>query len=115
MKRRRTRFPDKYQVGKSNTVPYVPNESWNDRHYRRKQAALDRQKEIEEWCKLSRWRLLVTNEGHHWAFYTKQNKMVEWFPSSGKFVIGKQWKEGIHIHDVDQLREVLEVCKQEEK
>lgn len=113
--RKRVSFRDRYRLGKSDTVPYISNESWNERHQRRKDAALERKAEVDTWCRKNKWTIRIANNGHHWIFKTVKLKMVEWFPSSGKLVIGKQWRKGIHIHDVDQLLLVLEICVDEEK
>ena len=106
--RSRKRNPDKYQVGRSSLVPYVASESWEERHRRRKQVALENKGEVEAWCRKHHWTLRVTNGGHHWQFRTDKNKLIEWFPSSGKLAIGQNWKEGIHCHDYQQLLKVLE-------
>lgn len=111
----RKRFRDKFNIGRSGSVPYKPGEHWTERHSRRKAEALKRQQEVEGWCEKNGWSLRINNEGHHWIFITSQRKMIEWFPSSGKLVIGKQWKQGFHVHDVDQLFEVLKVCLENEK
>lgn len=107
--RKRMRNPDKYKVGRSSLVPYIKSESWQQRHRRRMQAALEHKEEVEHWCQKQKWRLDVKNNGHHWTFYTHQNKIIEWWPSSGKLAIGKSWKEGIHCHDYKQLLKVLKM------
>lgn len=107
--RRRVRNPDKYKLGRSSLVPYIESESWQERHSRRMKTALENQDKVETWCVSHKWKLYVHNNGHHWVFYTDQNKVVEWWPSSGKLAIGKQWKEGIHCHDYKQLLKVLEM------
>jgi len=107
--RRKTRNPDKYQLGRSSLAPYISSESWQTRHHRRMNLALQNKAEVELWCKKHRWRLEVKNNGHHWIFWTHQNKMIEWWPSSGKLTIGKNWKSGIHCHDYQQLLETLEM------
>lgn len=107
--RRRFRNPDKYKVGRSSLVPYVESESWQERHKRRKQVALENKDKVEQWCRKHKWWLRINNDGHHWIFVTHEKKMIEWFPSSGKLAIGKKWKEGIHCHDYEQLLKVLEL------
>lgn len=107
--RRRTRNPDKYVIGRSSLVPYVESESWKERHRRRMKAALAEKNEVQRWCANHRWRLHINNNGHHWVFITHQNKFIEWWPSSGKLVIGKQWNKGIHCHDYKQLLKTLEM------
>lgn len=34
---------------------------------------------------------------------TTGTKIAEWWPSSAKLVLNKDWDNGIHTHDVDQL------------
>jgi hypothetical protein len=107
--RKRVRNPDKYILGRSSLVPYIASESWQERHNRRMKTALENKDEVETWCHKNKWKLLIRNNGHHWTFYTSENKMIEWWPSSGKLAIGKKWKEGIHCHDYQQLLKVLEL------
>lgn len=111
----RKRYRDKYVIGKSSTVPYIQNESWDVRHKRRKHEAVKRKDEVKMWCLGAGWSFRTANNDHHWIFITKSKKMIEWFPSSGKFSIGKKWQETIHMHDVDQLIKVLAVCQEEEE
>lgn len=107
MRRRRTRNPDKYVIGRSSLVPYIASEHWSQRHSRRKKNALDHLPEIQKWCREHQWSLRITNGGHQWTFTTHQKKLIEWWPSSGKIVIGKKWDEGIHCHDYKQLLELF--------
>jgi len=115
MKRRRERIRDKFYVGRSTSVPFVENESWDERHRRRKRTAVERKPEVEEWCREHKWFFRTSNNNHHWIFITEKRKMIEWFPSSGKFGIGKQWHKTFHVHDVDQLLQLLEECVQGER
>jgi len=108
--RKRTRNPDKYRMGRSSIAPYVASEGWQTRHHRRMQAALANSHEVEVWCERHKWRFSIKNNGHHWVFVTSEDKMIEWWPSSGKLAIGKKWPEGIHCHDYQQLLEVLEMA-----
>jgi hypothetical protein len=108
--RKRYRNKDKYQVGRSSLVPYIASESWQERHRRRMQHAMDNKEKVQAWCDKHKWILRVNNNGHHWIFLTKEKKMIEWWPSSGKIAIGKKWKEGIHCHDYKQLLKVLEMA-----
>ncbi len=105
----RKRFKDRYKVGKSSIVPYIQNEGWSERHSRRKQCAAENEKSINEWCHKYGWTMRISNQGHHWIFITNTHKMIEWFPSSGKLVIGKQWDKGIHCHDYRQLLKIFRI------
>lgn len=109
----RKRFRDKHQVGKSKAVPYHHGEQWKERHNRRKEVALENKGVIETWCKKNKFTIRITNVGHHWIVRNPNNKSIQWFPSSGKLVIGNQWKEGIHVHDIYQFIEILKLCKEE--
>jgi len=109
---KRKRFPDKYNVGKSSVVPYIESEGWKERHDRRKQSALDNKEKIQSWCNNHRWSMRISNAGHHWIFITQSQKMVEWFPSSGKLAIGKQWHAGIHCHDYEQLLSLFKTIQE---
>ncbi len=35
-------------------------------------------------------------------------RLVEWWPSSAKLVLNKQWSKGIHCHDWQQARDFLD-------
>jgi len=109
MRRRTRRNPDVYKIGNSGLVPFIESESWKERHNRRMKVALENQPKVEAWCRTHKWKLYVKNNGHHWCFYTHENKMIQWWPSSGKLVIGKQYGEGIHCHDYKQLLKTLEI------
>ena len=107
--RKRSRNPDKYKKGRSSLVPYIESESWKTRHQRRMKHALENKDKVELWCQKHKWKMYVNNEGHHWLFFSSIGKMVEWWPSSGKLVIGKQYKKGIHCHDYKQLLEIFKL------
>lgn len=47
------------------------------------------------------------NEGHHW-WLNEDKFLAEWWPSSAKLVINKQWNEGRHCHDYRQALEMIE-------
>lgn len=110
MRRSRRRMPDKYKLGPSSMVPFVDSESWQERHARRKNEALKHVEEVRSWCNNHHWSFTVNNNGHHWIFITQRKKMIQWWPSSGKFVIGKFYEKGFHCHDYLQLLEALEAA-----
>jgi hypothetical protein len=73
------------------------------------ETAFQNKDKLQEWCNKHRWKMRIANDGYHWIFYTNENKIIEWFPSTGKLAIGKKWKEGIHCHDYEQLLKVFEI------
>lgn len=111
MIRNRSRNPDKYKKGRSSLVPYIESESWKERYQRRMKHALQNKQKVENWCGKNKWKMFINNEGHHWVFFTNERKIIEWWPSSGKLIIGKQWKQGVHCHDYIQLLEVFTIAQ----
>jgi len=111
MNRKRKR--DKYYVGKSKTVPFRKNENWRERHDRRKEAALTQRETVEGWCRRNKFTIQITNNGHHWQMRNPNNKSIQWWPSSGKLVIGSFWNKGVHVHDIYQLIDILVRCKED--
>ena len=107
-KRRRRRRPDKKFVGPSEVAPFVPGESAMERHARRKGIALASVPAFESWCEANDWKIEVKNNGHHWIMVHRDGTLAEWWPSSAKLVLEKRWNKGVHCHDVDQVRRVLE-------
>lgn len=103
---KRARYKDVKQVGQSALVPFQPNESWQDRHARRKEENLRHESEFKQWCRENQWILKVANEVHHWMLKRKQ-QYIQWWPSSAKVVINEKWDQGIHCHDYEQLKQIL--------
>lgn len=103
---RRKRFADRTSMGKSKVIPYRRWERFNDRHERRLKTNLLQQDEIASWCIHRGIALRVTNDGHHWQFRW-HGHIGEWWPASAKFVIDKRWRNGIHVHDWQQLKAAI--------
>jgi hypothetical protein len=87
-------------------VPYRVGEGARLRHYRRLDANLGFQASVEKWCKSQGFDLRITNNGHHWQL-TKDHFLAEWWPSSAKLVLNKEWDQGIHCHDYKQALAVI--------
>jgi len=107
-----TRYDDNRKAGRSETIPFIEGERACDRHQRKKDTNLGKLPEIFEWCKEQGLLLKVLNEGYHWVFKKKDWFVADWWPSSAKLVIGRQWDKGIHCHDHNQVqRKILEAVK----
>lgn len=62
--------------------------------------------------------MTLHNNGHHWVFDCglvgnpggpcRDRLLIEWWPSSAKLVIRKNWNGGIHVHDWKQAQEQIE-------
>lgn len=102
----RKRFSDKQKVGPSNIVPFIPGEDPGVRHERRKKVALNTEESFKSWCQNNRIDLKVSNEGHHWRFLFN-TKLIEWWPATAKLVIQRKYRNGIHVHDCEQVKRIL--------
>jgi hypothetical protein len=109
----RKRHRDKFNAGKSKQVPYRHGEAWHERHNRRKKVALMQRSTVEEWCGKNKFTIRINNQGHHWIILNPNNKSIQWWPSSGKLVIGSFWNQGVHVHDIYQLIDILGKCKED--
>jgi len=63
--------------------------------------------QVREWCRGHAFALRISNEGHHWQL-NEDKFLAEWWPSSAKLVINKQWNQGRHYHDYRQALEMIE-------
>ena len=100
------KYRDKRKVGRSKVVPFIPGEPKTARHARRLEISLLHLDAVKAWCDNHRVKLTVSNERHHWKF-TIDGRVAEWWPSSAKLVLEKQYNRGIHCHDFRQLLDVL--------
>lgn len=105
---RRRRYGDRRSAGSSQQIPYVPGEGYRDRHSRRLVANSQQADAMQEWCAERGIKLTITNGTHHWTFRGPRRGLVEWWPSSGKLVINKRWRDGTHVHDWTQVQRILE-------
>jgi len=97
---------DKHSAGRSQIIPHRKCEGPKDRHERRLTVNLRNKQIVEQWCADNGVVIKINNQGHHWMF-SQSKKIVEWWPSSAKLIINKQWNNGIHIHDYEQALVVL--------
>lgn len=101
------RFKDRKTVGRSEIVPFIPGESARRRHKRRLKTNREQFEDVaKEWCAARDITLMVANRGHHWKF-AKDRMVVEWWPSSAKFVFDKQYNKGVHVHDWTQAKVLI--------
>ena len=83
-------------------VDYKDNEQWRDRHHRRFSTNQEYVAEFRRLCDESGYEFRVLNNGEHWQIKANGN-CFDWWPRSAKLIINKQWKNGIHVHDITQL------------
>jgi len=77
-----------------------------ERHYRRLDSNLSAREEMEWFCHKHNIKFRVRNDGHHWQF-KKNDKLIEWWPSSAKLVVFQQWDRGVHVFDWQQVQRLL--------
>lgn len=108
---------DRRNAGRSDSVPFLMGESAKDRHRRRKHAATGEADAALKWAEDNDISIVVRNDGHHWQFHFVDSSHVahvaEWWPSSAKLVFDKHWVDGIHCHDIEQVKRQILKCAQE--
>lgn len=73
-----------------------------DRRQKRMNRCLTDSKLFAAFCVAEGYELKIKNEGHHWIIKTK-NHVIEWYPSSAKYILDRDYKNIKHIWKVDQL------------
>lgn len=109
----RRKHPDARSAGRSRLIPFTPGDAPEERHQRRLEYNLTAGRaKVEEWCAALAITLTVTDEGHHWQFRRADGWIAEWWPSSAKLVIAKQYDRGVHVHDWTQaVRELARALR----
>ena len=102
------RHHDHRSLGRSEIVPFLPNESASERHWRRLYANLEARAAVEASLRNAGFTLSIKNDGQHWMM-KKDATVWEWWPSSAKLVRDKRWRAGVHCHDYAQLLRALGV------
>lgn len=98
---------DRSKAGRSKLISYIQGEEAGDRHHRRLGFNLNYESEVRTRCEALGLTLKILNNGQHWQFM-RGSMIAEWWPSSAKLVINKNWRGGIHCHDWQQVLLVLE-------
>lgn len=60
------KYSDTKTLGNSKICPFVPGESAQDRHYRRKKTNTEYIDKLKKWCKEKQIEFKVNNDGEHW-------------------------------------------------
>lgn len=100
------KYKDRTKAGKSKLCPFVPDVPCKERHARRKAFNLKRFTIIRNFCENNNLVFRLLNNGQHWQVESDK-KTIEWWPSTAKVVVNKNWKRGIHCHDYEQFIEIL--------
>jgi len=101
------KYDDHKTAGRSEVVPFIEGESTDGRHARRLHDNYGLRGVVEKWCQENNAALRIQNHNQHWIV-TSGDLIAEYWPSTAKCVINKQWKRGVHVHDVHQFIGVIE-------
>jgi len=104
---RRSRYDDVSSLGRSDVVPYRRWEDPAGRHARRLYTNLKYQADVRVWAQRLGIDLKISNEGHHWRLVFG-TRVAEWWPSSAKLVLDRNYDSGVHVHDFQQVVGYLE-------
>lgn len=105
--KKRIGYADVAAIGRSDLVPFDPHETYKDRHRRRQSVASKSQEDMVQWCAERQIACAVKNNGHHWMF-TGGDWVCDWWPSTAKFVVNKNFQQGVHVHDIIQVKGILQ-------
>ncbi len=106
------KYLDAHRMGRSEISPYLEHEGAKQRHTRRLKANLSYKDSLSAWCNENGWQFEIKNDEKHWIF-RKADKMVEWWPSTAKCILNKQWERGYHCHDYLQVISRLKKVQKE--
>jgi hypothetical protein len=109
--RRKTRLADIRSLGR---VDGRVEKDWRSRHKIRKRRAVSNDRNAGlAFASLGAW-LRIANDGHHWtiAFPKGSPRVAEWWPSSAKLVLDRQYTRGIHAHTWQQVFSFLRDARQ---
>ena len=102
-------IPDKKNANQmvGRTAARTYDEDGCVRHAKRRREALKVEKQLKSWLADIGVDLQIRNNGHHWQMRNENKFSADWWPSSAKFVINKNFHDGIHVHGVDQIAAIL--------
>jgi hypothetical protein len=72
------------------------------RRDRRMQRNLGLEGTVRRWAEEHGFALGIHNDGHHWVF-KKGDIFVEWWPSSAKLALNRDYLQTVHAHDWPQV------------
>ena len=87
---------------------YRHNESGADRHARRLRYAVELIPKVVKWTIKVGINLTIRNNNNHWTWETMDGKnRADWWPSSAKLVVNRDFTNTIHAHDPGQVAREL--------
>lgn len=87
-------------------APFMPGETWEQRHERRRQIALMDEQRFRDKLRGLKARVRILEDGKRWQIRIRA-RLFEWFPESGRAVADRQYTRAQKAHDVDQLAAMI--------
>ena len=85
-----------------------PDEEPKRRHHRRLLYATQLIPKVVKWTIKVGINLTIRNNNNHWTWETIDGKhRADWWPSSAKLIIDRDFVNGIHAHDPGQVAREL--------
>jgi hypothetical protein len=85
-----------------------PDDFRRARRERRLHRTLDLESEVARWASRHGFTLRVLNDGHHWLLQ-RPDLVAEWWPSSAKLVVNRDY---LHDHHAPHWPEVAALLEQ---
>ena len=101
------KYQDRRKSRFETDIGYIKGESPQARHDRRQNHNITNVEKIRNYCKANGFKFQVSNENMHWQI-KRGNLQVDWWPRTAKMVVNQKWKQGIHVHDIKQLKSYLD-------
>lgn len=96
MARKKKRYRDTQALPSGRRTRFEAD--WKERHRNRKREA---NREFRNagiaFASIGGW-LVVRNDGEHWQVCFPKGRLLQWWPSTAKLIVGEEWKQGIHCH-----------------
>jgi len=89
---------------------YKRDERSGDRHNRRLETNKQYADKLRNYCRSNGLSFEIKNEGLHWQI-KRGEVTIDWWPSTAKMVVNQQYDQGIHVHDITQIKSYLNFAK----
>jgi hypothetical protein len=80
------------------SIPLEPREYMRRRRERRLERNAKAADQAKTWADRHGFNFRVNNEGHHWM-WQKGGFVAEWWPSSAKLVLNRDYARSFHAHN----------------
>ena len=104
------KYQDRRKSGFKAAVRYIEGETPQARHARRQRENTLNAETLRNYCRANGFRLTIGNENMHWQI-KRGSLQIDWWPRTAKMVVNQRWKEGIHVHDIQQLKSYLDFAR----